>query len=270
MVVTALILMTNVVFPSVSGVLTSKNYVDDNQNNVVKYEVSFQSFDTLLNLGNSGYQLRYYTVDNEGNVDDNRYLRLSINDLDNNNYEVSLWHQGGQLNVGLRMTVDVGSYFGDTGYDFYPLKYDNGGLTLNPSNFTLNDELVIDIYLSVFNANIYLDYFENGDATYESGYYNGYQQGYQEGYQNGNTDGTNSGYNNGYDDGWLNGYNSGYDFALTTHDFSFSNLFYSIGDTPILMIRRLFGFELFGVSLISVFMSLFTALIVIHIIKKVF
>ena len=114
----------------------------------------------------------------------------------------------------------------------------------------------------------------NPTELYNTGYQDGYTSGYTDGFNVGETEGNNTGYDTGYTEGFntghTSGYTEGYNVALSTHNFSFTNLFASIGDTPILMIRRLFGFEIFGVSLISAFMSLFTALIVIKIIKKVF
>ena len=144
----------------------------------------------------------------------------------------------------------------------------------------------IDTYVDNITFNLYLDFVYTlnedqitGDSdAYASGYDTGlevgYGDGYDSGYNVGSTDGYNTGYGDGYDEGFSTGktvgFGEGYDNALTTHDFTFTNLFASISDTPILMIRRLFGFELFGVSLIAVFMSLFTALIIIKVIKKVF
>lgn len=154
----------------------------------------------------------------------------------------------------------------------YAALYDTGfNQTFINDNEYYGDFVVsVDVYLQLI-SNIDFDDTDNAYANgFNTGYDNGYDNGYQDGYNDGNTSGYDEGYNNGYQSGNVNGYNNGYNTALSTHSFSFTNLFASISDTPILMIRRLFGFELFGVSLISVFMSLFTALIVIHVIKKVF
>lgn len=155
------------------------------------------------------------------------------------------------------------------------LKYDNftDEARLGDVEYvSMESSAYLHVYFYLLDSDLYADYFEQGD------FHDGYQQGYQDGltvgkldnqpdiYDTGYTDGLRDGFNQGYEAGYHQG---GYDYSLS-HGQSFSDLFYAIGDTPVLMLRRLFNFEFFGINLMTVFMSLFTALIVIWIIKKVF
>lgn len=171
--------------------------------------------------------------------------------------------------LGFQFSYDEEIHYNEFNYDYFTrtlgestpfvlYNYDNDDVGM------LN--LMIDFY--VFPSNLF------GGNDYATGYGNGYDDGYSNGqsvgYDNGYDVGLDVGYDDGYSVGHDVGFSEGYNNALSTHDFSFTNLFYAIGDTPILYLRRLFGFELFGMNVMSIFMSLFTFIIVIHIIKKVF
>lgn len=141
--------------------------------------------------------------------------------------------------------------------------------TYTNSNLSPNDSIYYECRFYLLNASTYDNIVvADGTTAYENsgeGQYNaGYEIGFDSGYNTGKTDGYTDGYNAGKTDGYTQGYNT----ALNTHDFSFTNLFASISDTPILMIRRMFSFGIFGVSAISILLSLFTCLIFIKIIKK--
>lgn len=60
-----------------------------------------------------------------------------------------------------------------------------------------------------------------------------------------------------------------YNLGVSQGNYGFMNLFGAIADTPVIMIRNLFSFDLFGMSALTIFMSLLTGLIVIHFIRKV-
>lgn len=60
-----------------------------------------------------------------------------------------------------------------------------------------------------------------------------------------------------------------YNLGVSQANTGFLNLFGAIADTPVIMIRNLFSFDLFGMSALTIFMSLLTGLIVIHFIRKV-
>ena len=87
------------------------------------------------------------------------------------------------------------------------------------------------------------------------------------GYNNGYNDGYNVGYTSGYD----NGYNTGYNDGLNSNEnFSFSNYLFSIADVPVMYLRSLFGFDLFGESLFAILLSLITLVIVLGLIRRFF
>lgn len=121
---------------------------------------------------------------------------------------------------------------------------------------------------------------ESYTSGYNTGYDTGYEIGKEEGIQEGATSSYTEGYNHGYASGKIDGVNSGdayntgyrdgYDAGLSysNRDFGFINLFTGIADTPIMMMRSLFGFEIFGTTLLSVVLALFTGLVVIHLLKK--
>lgn len=78
-------------------------------------------------------------------------------------------------------------------------------------------------------------------------------------YQTGATGGYNNGYTNGYDNGFVDGSNAGV---------TFFSLFGAIADTPLLMLRSLFNFDLFGANLLVVILSLVTGLMVFYVVRK--
>lgn len=137
--------------------------------------------------------------------------------------------------------------------------------------FELQEAPSIDYVMSV---DLYLVHTIASDpmSSDTSDYQSGYDEGYNVGYENGHNDGTLDGYQDAYDDGYAHGHRDGYNYGyvtgLNTTTYTFKDLFASVSDTPILMLRRLFGFELFGTSLMTVFVSLITALIVLMILKK--
>lgn len=88
---------------------------------------------------------------------------------------------------------------------------------------------------------------------------NDYSTGYNQGYQIGYSDGNRIGYENGY----RNGVNDTY-----ATDNSFFHLFGAIADTPILMLRSLFDFDLFGINVLVAVLSLLTAIITAWVIRK--
>lgn len=101
------------------------------------------------------------------------------------------------------------------------------------------------------NGGIYITRVRNYTETYSQGYNEGYQIGYR--------DGNNVGYENGY----RNGVNDTY-----ATDNSFFHLFGAIADTPILMLRSLFDFDLFGINVLVAVLSLLTAIITAWVIRK--
>lgn len=111
-------------------------------------------------------------------------------------------------------------------------------------------------------------------ATYDDGYNDGYNDGYSigwsDGYSIGNRDGIDTGYQDGVTAGYQQGYNQGYSDGLNiSTNSNFLNLFGLIADTPVMMLRSLFNFDLFGIHVFTAIMSLLTGIFLIFIIKKV-
>lgn len=124
--------------------------------------------------------------------------------------------------------------------------------------YDLNVRPTVNIILNFTLANSTLfNFYTENDGTI--------QHAYDDGYNTGRIDG----YSDGFAIGKTVGFNEGFNTALQGHSFSFTNLFASISDTPILMIRRMFNFDIFGVSAVSILLTLFSALIFIKIIKRV-
>ena len=69
-----------------------------------------------------------------------------------------------------------------------------------------------------------------------------------------------------YEEGHDIGYNEG---IADAHTYTFFSLFGSIADTPIMIFRQLLGFDVFGVSALQIFMTMFTGVIVLFIFRRI-
>ena len=113
-------------------------------------------------------------------------------------------------------------------------------------------------YINSIPFNIYFCGGAERNIGYLNGYNAGYEQGKNDGYQNGLSVGNQQGYQTGYADG----------LAFATQNSTFNSLFGAIADTPVIFLRSLFNFDLFGMNMFIIIMSLITGLIVIYIVKK--
>lgn len=118
-----------------------------------------------------------------------------------------------------------------------------------------------------FNA---ITLYQNPNDT--NAYNNGYFRGFNDGYNDGRTEGIEIGYQNAYDQYYTSryqqGYNDGYTAGSTGNQYTFARLFGAIADTPIMIIRNLLGFDVFGVSAMTILMSMITGCIAIFLIRK--
>ena len=223
-------------------------HYDDNYNEYlqVNFNINFTDFPVVAYFSQDGWLYHDYNV--------NAYSVSYLYDTTSSTVKCSWVSSNNLLGTGER-----------SGYGF------GGDSDTMSVSRQANHSYTLYSYLYLYLVD---DFDTSASEDYAEGYNNGYTEGYETGTQNGTTDGYNNGYNDGYNNGYntgkTDGYTQGYNTALAGHDFSFTNLFASISDTPILMIRRLFGFEIFGTSVMAIFMSLFTALIVIKVLKKVF
>ena len=93
-------------------------------------------------------------------------------------------------------------------------------------------------------------------------YQNGYDEGYDLGYDNAKDD--------YYDTRYTEGYNQGvYDESQLSNKYTFANLFGALADTPIMILRSLLGFEVFGTNAMTILMSMVTACIALFVIRKI-
>lgn len=85
------------------------------------------------------------------------------------------------------------------------------------------------------------------------------------------TVGYNDGYTDGESDGYADGYNYGFELGQGSGD-SWKNILGAIIDTPILYLRKFFGYEVFGVNiygLLATLISLIVALSVFRLIRSI-
>lgn len=75
-------------------------------------------------------------------------------------------------------------------------------------------------------------------------------------------------YQSGYDTGYTNGYSIGYDAGARSGNTNIMSIMGAIVDTPILILRSLFDYELFGSSIYIVMLSLVTMCAVIWLVRK--
>lgn len=227
----------------------------------------------------------------DSNMD--RSITLLQTFTDNSNVPSSIdYEYGYYMYTDVYCNVSCSFYLKYTGYSTdryyysnnYELYYPNqNGFTTDTivSNTTWynllggdNVSYIIDLYLQVRLLDSYTwSMFENNMGNdYQSGFNDGYSQGYQngknDGYQNGYLDGKTEWYDKGVQFGHDTGYQEGLEDG-TNNNYGFPSLFYSIADTPVLMIQRLFNFDLFGMNVLTVVLSLFTAILLIHIAKKI-
>ena len=81
--------------------------------------------------------------------------------------------------------------------------------------------------------------------------------------------GYHNGYSNGYDAGVKVGYTNGWNDAIaSTSGGTFHGLFNAIADTPLRFLYGLFNFDLFGISVLVIVLSLLTGIILFGIVKK--
>lgn len=232
------------------------------------------------------------------------YLNTSMNNdinglqyscLINATYRYSWYENTNISNDELSLTIDETSYFTAPIFQI--------AFNINSSTNYLNvwvqmTQSTKDIRFVVYNKfnsstplRCYVDYKQidtglrdNRTLTYRSGNYDyyyfedfdnpsyymvsftilneqDYEQAMEQAYQNGYFNGKNDGYQTGYIVGKNDGLNEDMNSDLVS-------LFLSIADTPILMLRSLFDFNVLGVSLFVLFGGLITILVALFIIKK--
>lgn len=121
--------------------------------------------------------------------------------------------------------------------------------------------------LPVGNAGKIIAQYHLGDSVnYDEGYNNGFLDGFTDANKTLVTD--SKSYREGYTSGRTAGYSTGYnDGTKAAGNYTFFSLISSVIDVPIQAIKGLLDFNLFGVDMSSLYLSLFTLCIVIMVIK---
>lgn len=108
---------------------------------------------------------------------------------------------------------------------------------------------------------------------YDQGFNNGYNQGNSEGYNTGFNEGDTQGYNRGITQGqqigYNNGYQVGYQEGLNTEgvDNMLGNAMITVVELPWKMIKQILNFEVLGINFASLFLGLFTLVIVFWLLR---
>lgn len=159
---------------------------------------------------------------------------------------------------------NVLTYDADKYNPLYDSIYDKGGFDSLMNNGT---------YQNGYDAGYQEGYRIGGSTTYQTAYDEGNAVGYANGLRTGNQEGYRVGYDEGYDlgssTGYTSGYNTGYnEGASGNNNFTFLKLFGAVADTPIIVIRQLLGFDVFGVSGLQILMSMITGTLAIFLLRR--
>lgn len=208
-----------------------------------------------------------------------KIAQFGYSEYGNHQFEFDYGYNSGESNLSWYFQVECeGLNTGDssiyTSPMIYMYRYDRqfDGYEINDVS-DIGYTFYVDCYIYWLDP-VYYGYFEEGESISESVY--------NQGYADGRKDGEEIGYNLANDE-WISksaeleriARQEGYDYGVqigrqqVQNDFGFTNLFLSIADTPVMMFRRLFDFSLFGTSMLAVIMSLFTCLLLIHVVKKI-
>lgn len=178
--------------------------------------------------------------------------------------------------------VEFGNFFSDYGSLYGPrywnfIKYINTNGDFLRLSWYVGNSWCIDInngynYAPMESLLESREYYFNTEFTQDVFFNNGYSQGKSDGYKSGYDKGSEVGYINGFNQGELKGYADG---VNSKTDYSFLGLFTALIDAPIQALfgngttGGLFNFEFLGINLAGFYLSLFTIMIVLAIVKIV-
>lgn len=157
--------------------------------------------------------------------------------------------------------------------------YDSNGALFEHATYTFAFNLWEEEHLSVQNIYLIDDAIADADSayvtttvSYSAVNFQTLEDIAQDAVDNAYVDGYNSGYGTGYTNGYNIGKNDGYALGSSSNSI-IRNLLGSIIDTPIIYLRKLFGYELFGINLfgaLTTVISLIVALSVFKLVKGIF
>ena len=173
-------------------------------------------------------------------------------------YQYSLTNVGLFVPYQYRTKVDYTTSIGI--YDYTAVSHNDNG-TPSPAVIESTDNVYfpykLSTYLIVFGANNNTAVDLEMDFQFNNAGIEDYNLGYQ------------NGYSNGYDSGVKVGYTNGWNDAISsTSGGTFHGLFNAIADTPLRFLYGLFNFDLFGISVLVIVLSLLTGIILFGIVKK--
>lgn len=221
--------------------------------------------DFWISTANNTKNLRYYALSLIGGEGSSYYVGDYFSGTRTSNMTGTYWQMGtlskgvsNRYNMSQMYAVIQCDYTEDIQFDFYGLHNYDEGVAYNDG----------------FNTGYDTGYDDGFDTGYDTGNTDGYNTGYDDGfvtgYDAGNSEGYVTGYNDGVEDGYTDGYSNGYHNGLgMASQGDFNTLFAAIADTPIRFLRGLFSFDLFGISVLSIVLSLITGLVVLYLVKKV-
>lgn len=201
----------------------------------------YDVFGTYFTLNDASFNASRYNVEDLKNIKFGLFF-TPANDLYNPNNEVDT--------IEWTESLDFGNGYQSPSNLFYN--------QYSSDSFSIND--ISNRYEFVLPIDLIYSFFVGG---WNSSYTEGYNEGLSAGYVTGFQDGSNQGYSTGYYEGYRVGNIDGANYNI-----NFLGLFGAIADTPVLIIRNLLGFDIFGTSALTIFMSLLTACVVIHFIRK--
>lgn len=185
---------------------------------------------------------------------------IAYQSIDNLSLSVSVFdHSGTPYYDGANML----EFNSSIDYSVFDRTIDYGVYTLNGSKEinVVDDPSVGFGALLTFNLGSSIP---NADTFYNQGYSQGYSDGYNTGYNNGEIDGNNT----GFDTGYRSGYTIGFQDGARSGQVSLFSIMGAIVDTPIYLLRSLFDYELFGISIYTALLSLITFIVVLWLIRK--
>ena len=148
------------------------------------------------------------------------------------------------------------------GTETYLMPVDGYGIVFNEIWFQF------DGYWPTYMNSIALTDITN---NYYAGFTNGFNKGSDEGYADGLVDGKKEGQEQaekiGYDEGYKVGYKNGFD-AAPKPEYSFTNLLTSVVDVPVSVVLKMMDFEILGINLSALLLSLLSVALLIALIKK--
>lgn len=218
--------------------------------------VHFDNLDSSSTRGVIDYT-RFYVGGNKYNlangmlsVDEDVKLKIYQPSL---NYNLGHYYYSGMSRTASALHVD----YSNTEYitPLHELSYSYGGNQV--TTYSWYDSLHYNHYLFPCYTNVAI----NKDTTKDTYYRNHGRVVFT--YDTNKFD-----LNDGYSVGFDAGYNQGYTAGIANSEYQFTDLFGAIADTPVLIVRNLFDFDLFGMNMLTVVLSLFTALILFYIIRK--